>query len=74
MNRWHAWKIVGSFILGCGLMHAQSITTFEAPGAGTTAGQGTLAEGITASGQAFGYYVDGSGVAHGFLRSCAPLN
>lgn len=55
--------------LSCGLAIAQRITTFEARGAGTGAGQGTLAEGISPAGKTFGYYVDASVVAHGFIRS-----
>jgi hypothetical protein len=44
------------------------ITTFDVSGAGSGSGQGTIpnssdpAKGIT------GYYVDASGVSHGFLR------
>jgi len=36
---------------------AQTITTFEAPGAGTGAGQGTQAFGITPSGMIVGFYL-----------------
>ena len=48
---------------------AQTITSFDAPGAGTAAGQGTFAFGITPAGLTTGYYVDPSGVSHGFLRA-----
>ena len=48
---------------------AQSqIITFDAPGAGTGAFQGTLPYGINPEGAIAGYYVDASNVAHGFLR------
>ena len=44
-----------------------TFTTFDAPSAGTSAGQGTVAFGINPAG-GMGYYVDGSYVTHGFLR------
>jgi|SRR5215471_11457790 len=45
-------------------------TTFDAPGADTTPGSfhGTAAGGINPSGAIAGYYLDASGVNHGFLR------
>jgi hypothetical protein len=48
---------------------AQQIIPFDAPGAGTGAGQGTFGVAIIATGTIMGYYIDGSSVAHGFLRS-----
>jgi hypothetical protein len=48
---------------------AGTITTFDAPGAGTGAGQGTFPDQNDPSGGITGYYIDGSGVYHGFLRS-----
>jgi len=69
MNRQQVWKIVGVVFLACGLAGAQRIVTFNAPGAGTGAGQGTLAQGINLERTTYGYYIDASGVAHGFLRS-----
>jgi hypothetical protein len=53
--------------------HAQpqakhKIITFNVPGAGKGAGQGTLAWGIVKGGWIQGDYVDGKGVYHGFLR------
>jgi hypothetical protein len=45
-----------------------TITTFDVPGAGTGAGQGTVPQGINPAGVTGGYYVDGGGVAHGFAR------
>jgi hypothetical protein len=46
-----------------------SIITFDAPGAGTGAGQGTQAIDLSPAGSIVGYYADASGVFHGFLRA-----
>jgi len=46
-----------------------AITTFDAPGAGTGAFQGTLSDGIDQAGTIEGVYADASNVAHGFLRA-----
>jgi len=46
-----------------------TITTFDAPGAGTGPGQGTFAIVINPRGVIEGYYVDGNDVVHGFVRS-----
>jgi len=46
-----------------------SITTFDAPLAGTGAGQGTYGESINRGGASTGYYVDENNVDHGFLLS-----
>jgi len=43
-------------------------TTFDAPGAGTAAGQGTVPLSINPAGAVAGWYIDASGVTHGFLR------
>ena len=48
---------------------ASTISSFEAPGAGTHAGQGTLATTINSTGTVAGYYLDSSGVYHGFVRA-----
>jgi hypothetical protein len=45
------------------------IITFDIPGAGTGAGQGTLPIGIVQGEWVSGSYVDASGVYHGFLRA-----
>jgi len=45
------------------------IIPFDAPGAGTGSGQGTIPWGIVEGGWAQVDYVDSSGVYHGFLRS-----
>ena len=55
--------------LGAQLRHAGTVTVFDAPGAGTGAGQGTNVWGINAEGAVVGLYQDGSGVEHGFVRS-----
>jgi 6-phosphogluconolactonase (cycloisomerase 2 family) len=46
-----------------------SITTFDAPGAGTAAGQGTFAAAISPTGAIAGPYTDASNVNHGFVRT-----
>ena len=48
---------------------AQSITTFDAPGAGTGALQGTYATNINPSGTIIGFSRDANDVRHGFIRS-----
>jgi hypothetical protein len=50
------------------LLQAQSkITTFDAPGAGTGPGQGTIPEQNTPAGTIVGYYIDANGIGHGFV-------
>jgi hypothetical protein len=44
-----------------------TITTFDAPGAGTGLFQGTIPSGINPAGAIVGYYLDASYVFHGFL-------
>jgi hypothetical protein len=44
------------------------IITFDVPGAGTGAGQGTYANGINPAGEITGYYLDANNVYHSFLR------
>ena len=46
-----------------------TITTFDAPGAGTGAGQGTLANDMNDLGTISGLYVDASNIYHGFVRA-----
>jgi len=48
-----------------------SITTFDAPGAGTGANQGTVVgeKGINRRGEVDGWYIDENNVFHGFLRA-----
>lgn len=45
------------------------IITFDAPGAGTGAGQGTLPIGIVQGDWIMGSYIDAGNVSHGFLRT-----
>ena len=45
-----------------------TITTFNAPGAGTGAYQGTLCYGVNPAGETPGVYYDATGALHGFLR------
>ncbi|MGA8657874.1 MAG: hypothetical protein WB586_17145 [Chthoniobacterales bacterium] len=52
-----------------GFSEAGPITTFDAPGAGTGAGQGTFAINVNDFGVAVGYFVDANIVPHGFVRS-----
>ena len=54
--------------------HAQTITVFDAPGAGTGPGQGTLGIAIHPSGAIAGASIDANSVWHGFLRApCGAL-
>jgi hypothetical protein len=46
-----------------------AITTFDAPGAGTGAFQGTEPLGINSKGAISGSYIDANNVGHGFLRT-----
>src|ERR1043165_372924 len=48
---------------------AQTITTFDAPGAGTGPLQGTYATNIAPSGPIIGFSRDVNDVRHGFVRS-----
>src|ERR1044072_5861139 len=48
---------------------AHTITTFDAPGGGTGALQGTYATNINPSGTIIGFSRDADNVRHGFVRS-----
>jgi hypothetical protein len=50
-------------------LSGQSITTFDAPGGGTGAFQGTYATNINPSGAIIGFSADANNVRHGFIRS-----
>ena len=50
-------------------LSAQTITTFDAPGAGTGAFQGTYGLNINPSGTIIGFSRDANNVRHGFIRS-----
>ena len=70
-------SITGYYIDGNGVAHGfvrarnGTIKSFDDPNAGSVSNehQGTFATGINANGAIAGYYVDSSGLAHGFLRS-----
>ncbi len=70
-----AGTIAGGYIDANGANHgfvraaSGTITTFDAPGAGTGAGQGTIAVSINTAGEIAGTYEDASGVGHGFVRA-----
>jgi hypothetical protein len=51
------------------LAHARSVTVFDAPGAGTAPGQGTLGIAIHPAGVIAGAYIDDNNVAHAFTRA-----
>jgi hypothetical protein len=68
-----AWQVVGVILLVCGLQEgaanaAATITTFDAPGAGTGQFQGTFPTAINPARVITGYYLDANFVYHGFLR------
>jgi hypothetical protein len=46
-----------------------SVSTFDAPGAGTGSGQGTVPGGLNFEGDISGYYIDANIANHGFLRT-----
>src|SRR6516165_11382234 len=48
---------------------AQTITTFDAPGAGTGPNQGTSALDIDPTGRTIGFFRDANNVRHGFSRA-----
>ena len=48
---------------------AQTITTFDAPGAGTGSLQGTYGTNIAPSGTIIGFSRDANNARHGFIRS-----
>jgi hypothetical protein len=50
-----------------------TITSFEAPGAGTAAGQGTKCWSINNAGAIAGYYFDASTALHGFARTASGV-
>ena len=51
-----------------GFSEPAPIITFDAPGAGTGAGQGTFAVNLNEFGNAIGWFVDGNTAYHGFIR------
>src|SRR5580693_7292071 len=65
-NVFHGYQCVS----GCGA--ASTFTTFDAPGAGTAANQGTITFGINVFGVITGYLIDANNVSHGFVTT-APF-
>ena len=65
-NVFHGYQCVS----GCG--SASTFTTFNAPGAGKAANQGTITFGINVFGVITGYFIDANNVAHGFVTT-APF-
>jgi hypothetical protein len=66
--------VVGDFVGPSGVFqgftfHAGIYSTFAAPGAGTSAGQGTMAFSIDSEGVIAGTFVDADGVQHGFIHN-----
>jgi hypothetical protein len=51
------------------IIHQSNIVTFNAPGAGAGANQGTFGYGINSQGVIAGFYLDAKNVYHGFLRT-----
>jgi hypothetical protein len=81
MTRSTAWIVLclAACLLGLGVSAAARegrgdsldkarIITFDAPDAGTEAGQGTLGLGLNDLGAVAGYYGDSGGKVHGFVR------
>jgi hypothetical protein len=74
INQWGA--VVGTYLDANNVFHGfvrspkGKFTTFEIPGADTTAGSfnGTVAQSINDWGEITGYWADATGVAHGFVR------
>ena len=70
-----AGAIVGWYVDASNVNHGYvrardgTFTTFEAPGAGTDSGQGTILDSINPAGATTGYYFDASNVSHGLLRT-----
>jgi len=62
---------LAALIVLCTVALALTFISFNAPGAGTGAGQGTLAIGINSASSAsiVGAYIDSKGAYHGFVRS-----
>src|ERR1019366_123173 len=61
--------LFGLAVLAATPGEAQNFTTFEAPGAGTGASQGTISFSINTAGAVAGMYYDANYVYHGFVRA-----
>lgn len=74
-----AEAVTGWYVDGNGVSHGYVrapwgvIATFDAPGAGKGAGQGTFAYSIDDWGVVTGSYIDASGVNHGYVREPGGL-
>jgi len=74
--------VVGSYLDDGNVFHGfqcvsrcaalDTFTTYDAPGAGAEANQGTITFSINLFGVIAGYYVDSGNVAHGFVTGKAP--
>jgi len=61
--------VLCTFGLGLSVNAGTTITTFDAPGAGTAADQGTIAFAVNLSGAIAGFTRDTNNARHGFLRA-----
>jgi len=61
--------LLGLAVVAAPSSQAQTFTTFDAPGAGTGANQGTVPISIDTAGDVTGIYWDASNLAHGFVRA-----
>lgn len=70
-------EVAGFYIDGVGAEHgflrdaSGTISTFEAPNAGTGSEQGTVVTGIDAAGDVIGAYTDTNNMIHGFVRKAS---
>src|SRR5215469_15691421 len=62
-------SVLCTFGLGLSVNAGTTITTFDAPGAGTAADQGTIAFAVNLSGAIAGFTRDTNNARHGFLRA-----
>jgi hypothetical protein len=66
--------MAGTYVDASGVNHgflrlkSGAITTFDVAGAGEASGQGTIPTCNNPSNAIVGFYVDGNGGVHGFLR------
>jgi hypothetical protein len=80
INQWGT--IVGTYVDANNVFHGfvrsadGKFTSFEAPGADTTADSfnGTWAQGINDLGEITGYYADATGLTHGYVRNAFGLS
>jgi hypothetical protein len=62
-------RTVGLLLLSCSLVGAQTVTSFDAQGAGTGPRQGTFSLAIHSAGMTTGYFLDVNFASHGFVRA-----